>query len=53
MQDILRDRRTLIATVVIPILLIPIMTFGIPLLFSNTQQQIVIQTQDIAIVGGP
>mgnify|MGYP003323739872 CR=1 FL=1 len=53
MQDILRDRRTLIATVVIPILLIPIMTFGIPLLFSNTQQQIVIQTQYIAIVGEP
>ena len=50
MQDILRDRRTLIATVVIPILLIPIMTFGIPLLFSSTEQQIVEQTQYIAII---
>ena len=50
MQDILRDRRTLLATVVIPILLIPLMTFGIPLLFSNTEQQIVEQTQYIAII---
>ena len=50
MQDILRDRSTLIATVVIPILLIPIMTFGIPLLFSSTEQQIVEQTQYIAII---
>ena len=50
MQDILRDRRTLFATVIIPILLIPLMTFGIPLLFSSTEQQIVEQTQYIAII---
>ena len=50
MQDILRDRRTLFATVIIPILLIPLMTFGIPLLFSGTQQEIVEQTQNIAII---
>ena len=50
MKDILRDRRTLFATVIIPILLIPLMTFGIPLLFSSTEQQIVEQTQYIAII---
>ena len=50
MQDILRDRRTLFATVFIPILLIPLMTFGIPLLFSSTEQQIIEQTQYIAII---
>ena len=50
MQDILRDRRTLFATVIIPILLIPLMTFGIPVLFSSTEQQIVEQTQYIAII---
>lgn len=49
MKDILRDRRTLFATVIIPILLIPLMTFGIPLLFSNTEVRIVEQTQYIAI----
>ena len=50
MKDILRDRRTLFATVIIPILLIPLMTFGIPLLFSSTEQQIIEQTQYIAII---
>ena len=50
MKDILRDRRTLFATVIIPILLIPLMTFGIPVLFSSTEQQIVEQTQYIAII---
>ncbi len=50
MKDILRDRRTLVATVIIPILLIPLMTFGIPVLFSSTEQQIVEQTQYIAII---
>tara|TARA_B100001179_G_C18603274_1_gene411940 strand:+ start:293 stop:1459 length:1167 start_codon:yes stop_codon:yes gene_type:complete len=50
LTDILRDRRTLIATVIIPILLIPILTFGIPLLFSSTQERIGEQTQYVAII---
>ncbi|MFC4425887.1 ABC transporter permease [Deinococcus navajonensis] len=48
----LRDRRTLIATILMPMILIPLLTLGLPLMLGNLiggQQQ---ERQKVGVVGG-
>jgi len=48
--DTVRDRRTLFASVLIPVMLMPAMILGIPLLFAGTEVRLEEQRQTIAII---
>ncbi len=50
MLDTVRDRRTLFASVLVPVMLMPAMILGIPLLFAGTEVRLEEQSQTIAII---
>lgn len=50
MLDTVRDRRTLFASVLVPVMLMPAMILGIPLLFAGTEVRLEEQSQSIAII---
>ncbi len=49
--DIVRDKRTLISMVVIPILLMPLMMVGMGLIIASTMQSLQERTYQVAVVG--
>jgi len=51
MLDTLKDRRTLISMIVIPILVIPVLMFGIGALISSQVQKAEEKTKRLAIFG--
>ena len=50
--DTVRDRRTLLASIIIPVVLIPAMILGVPLLSSSTEVQLQERIQPIALING-
>ena len=48
--DTVRDRRTLLASILIPVMLMPAMILGIPLIFAGTEARLEEQSQTIAII---
>ncbi|HVN07867.1 MAG TPA: ABC transporter permease [Patescibacteria group bacterium] len=52
LTDSLRDRRTLISTIVVPILLIPVMTIGLGAFISSMMKQAQADVPPVMILGG-
>ncbi len=52
MVDSLRDRRTLISMIVVPIVLMPMMTLGITLVSLRMAQEARKETARVMILGG-
>ncbi len=52
LRDSLRDRRTLMSTIIIPTLVIPLMTFGVGKVMSKVMSQAQEEASTVMIVGG-
>ena len=52
LRDSLRDRRTLLSTIIIPTLVIPLMTFGVGKVMSKVMSQAQEEVSTVMIVGG-
>jgi sodium transport system permease protein len=52
LKDSLRDRRTLLSTIIIPTLVIPLMTFGVGKVMRQVMNQAQEEVSSIMIVGG-
>lgn len=52
LKDALRDRRTLISTIVIPILVMPLLTLGVGSVAKKTISNVRAETPTITVVGG-
>ena len=52
LRDSLRDRRTLLSTIIIPSLVIPLMTFGVGKVMSKVMSQAKEEVPAIMIIGG-
>ncbi|QYM78200.1 ABC transporter permease [Horticoccus luteus] len=50
--DALRDRRTLLSTIIIPVLVIPLLTFGVGKIASSVINKARAETPAIAVLGG-